>query len=89
MRLIDADRALEKIRVLEKEPDYQHEGEEWSVGLCMAENAIDDVPTAKGCCNVEELYKELDAYSYPSAFGGWAISMDSVRHVLRKYLKED
>ena len=45
MRLIDADLALEKIRVLEKEPNYQHEDEDWSVGLCMAEQAIDEVPT--------------------------------------------
>ena len=89
MRLIDADLAKQKIIALEHEPNYQHEDEDWCVGLCMAENAIDDVPTAKGYCNVEELYKELDAYRYPSAFGGWAISMDSVRRVFRKYLKED
>ena len=56
MRLIDADLALEKIRVLEKEPDYQHEDEDWSVGLCMAEQAIDDVPTATV---VEELINEI------------------------------
>ena len=56
MRLIDADLALEKIRVLEKEPDYQHEDEDWSVGLCMAEQAIDDVPTADV---VEELINEI------------------------------
>ena len=88
MRLIDADRALEKIRVLEKEPDYQHEGEEWRSGLYLAETVLDEVPTATGYCNVEELYKELDAYSYPSPCG-WAIGMDSVKHALRKYLKED
>ena len=46
MRLIDADLALEKIRVLEKEPNYQHKDEDWSVGLCMAEQAIDEVPTS-------------------------------------------
>ena len=38
----------------------------------------------------EEIYNELLDYGYPSAFGGWAVSMDSVRRVLRKYLdKED
>ena len=56
MRLIDADVAIEKIRVLEKEPDYQHEDEDWCVGLCMAEQAIDDVPTAAA---VEELVNEI------------------------------
>ena len=56
MRLIDADLALEKIRVLEKEPDYQHEDEDWCVGLCMAEQAIEDVPTVDV---VEELVNEI------------------------------
>lgn len=37
----------------------------------------------------EEIYNELDRYSYPSAFGGWAISMDSVSYVLKKYLGKD
>ena len=55
MRLIDADVAIEKIRVLEKEPDYQHEDEDWSVGLCMAEQAIDEVPTTV----LEELINEI------------------------------
>ena len=56
MRLIDADLALEKIRVLEKEPDYQHEDEDWRVGLCMAEQAIDDVPTSG---IVEQIFADL------------------------------
>ena len=56
MRLIDADVALEKISVLEKEPNYQHEDEDWSVGLCMAEQAIDEVPTSDV---VEELINEI------------------------------
>ena len=46
MRLIDADLAIEKIRVLEKEPDYQHEDEDWSVGLCMAETVLEELPTS-------------------------------------------
>ncbi len=37
----------------------------------------------------EEIYNELDGYSYPYAFGGWAISMDSVSYVLKKYLGKD
>ena len=57
MRLIDADLAIEKIRVLEKEPDYQHEDEDWSVGLCMAEQAIDDVPTSD---IVEQIFRDID-----------------------------
>ena len=58
MRLIDADLAIEKIRVLEKEPDYQHEDEDWSVGLCMAEQAIDDVPTVDV---VEQIFADIES----------------------------
>lgn len=54
MRLIDADLAKQKIITLEHEPDYQHEGEDWSVGLCMAESVLDEVPNA-----VEELINEI------------------------------
>lgn len=88
MRLIDADLAAEMIRDLAKEPDYQHEDEDWRDGLGMAGDALNDIPTVEGYCNVEKLYDELNACSYPSLCG-WAISMDSVRRVLRKYLKED
>jgi hypothetical protein len=54
MRLIDADLAKQKIVTLEHEPDYQHEGEDWSVGLCMAESVLDEVPNA-----TEELINEI------------------------------
>ena len=54
MRLIDADLAKQKITVLEREPDYQHEGEDWSVGLCMAESVLDEAPNA-----AEELIHEI------------------------------
>ena len=54
MRLIDADLAKQKIIALEREPDYQHEGEDWSVGLCMAESVLDEIPNA-----AEELINEI------------------------------
>lgn len=54
MRLIDADLAKQKIVALEHEPAYQHEGEDWSVGLCMAEFVLDEVPNA-----AEELINEI------------------------------
>lgn len=57
MRLIDADLAIEKIRVLEKEPDYQHEDEDWSVGLCMAESVLDEVPTTD---IVEQIFSDIE-----------------------------
>ena len=55
MRLIDADLAKQRILVLELEPDYQHEDEDWSVGLCMAESVLDEVPTDAA----EELINEI------------------------------
>ena len=44
-RLIDADELIRKIQEKEGEPDYQHEGESWSVGLIMAEEIADSAPT--------------------------------------------
>lgn len=44
-RLIDADEPMTKISTMMQEPDYQHEGENWMVGLIMARDAIDDAPT--------------------------------------------
>ena len=58
MRLIDADLALEKIGVLEKEPDYQHEGEEWRSGLYMAETVLDELPTSD---IVEQIFADIES----------------------------
>lgn len=44
-RLIDADAPLEKVSKMMQEPDYQHEGENWMVGLIMARDAIDEADT--------------------------------------------
>ena len=44
-RLIDADEPMTKISTMMQESDYQHEGENWIVGLIMARDAIDEAPT--------------------------------------------
>lgn len=44
-RLIDADEPMTKISTIMQEPDYQHNGEDWMVGLIMARDAIVDAPT--------------------------------------------
>ena len=44
-RLIDADEPMTKISTMMQEPDYQHEGEGWMVGLIMARDAIDEAET--------------------------------------------
>ena len=45
-RLIDVEIAAQKIMELAKEPDYQHEDEDWRAGLFMAESVLEEVPTA-------------------------------------------
>lgn len=44
-RLIDANEPMTKISTMMQEPDYQHEGENWMVGLIMAMDAINEAPT--------------------------------------------
>lgn len=44
-RMIDVDKPMTKISTMMQEPDYQHEGENWMVGLIMARDAIDEAPT--------------------------------------------
>lgn len=47
MRLIDADVLDKKLDTILCEPDYQHTGENWSVGILIAQNAIYDIPTVE------------------------------------------
>lgn len=47
MRIVDADALTQKIDEILCEPDYQHTGENWSVGLLIAQNTIDCAPTIK------------------------------------------
>lgn len=56
-RLIDADVLEKKLDAILCEPDYQHTGENWSVGVCIAQTAIYDVPTAY---DVESVVEELE-----------------------------
>lgn len=56
-RLIDAELAAEKFMVLAKEPDYQHEGEDWRSGLYMAESALDEVPTTN---LAEQIFEDIE-----------------------------
>ena len=45
MRLIDADVLLAKLREIGNEPDYQHNGEDWGVGICIAETEVENALT--------------------------------------------
>lgn len=45
MRMINADALLTEIQKKEAEPSYQHTGEDWCVGLIIAEGLVDEQPT--------------------------------------------
>lgn len=57
MRLIDADVAAKEFMVLAKEPDYQHEDEDWRSGLYMAEEALYRLPAVD---IAEQIFKDLE-----------------------------
>ena len=43
--LISRQAAIAKLRRIRSEPDYQHEDEDWSVGVIISEDVICDLPT--------------------------------------------
>ncbi len=45
MRLVDADIATDAISNMREEPEYQHVGEDWKIGLMHAEDMLDEQPT--------------------------------------------
>lgn len=45
MRLIDANKFQVTLNKVSKEPDYQHEGEDWRDGLGLAGCLLDEEPT--------------------------------------------
>ena len=45
MRLIDANKFQKTLNKVSREPDYQHEGEDWRSGLCLAGCLLDQEPT--------------------------------------------
>ena len=44
-RLIDANALERRIVEMASEPNYQHIGEDWKNGLCMAMEAVNEMPT--------------------------------------------
>lgn len=45
MRLIDADELDKKLEEISQEPDYQHDGEDWCVGVITAQTEVASMPT--------------------------------------------
>ena len=56
-RLIDSDEIEKKLEEILCEPDYQHAGENWSVGVNLSQSAIYGVSTAY---DVEEVLKQIE-----------------------------
>ena len=61
-RLIDSDEIEKKLEEILCEPDYQHTGENWSVGVSLAQSAIYDIPTAY---DVEAVVKQIEEKAFP------------------------
>lgn len=47
MRLVDAEKLDKKLSKIAREPNYWHEGEDWSVGVCIAQTELQFAPTIK------------------------------------------
>lgn len=45
VRLIDANALRGRLMKIQLEPDYQHEGENWVIGIIIAECAVLEMPT--------------------------------------------
>ncbi len=45
-RYIDANEFQKRLEEVIKEPDYQHEGEDWRIGVCLGGTLLDKMPTA-------------------------------------------
>lgn len=71
MILIDAETAAKEFMVLAKEPDYQHEGEDWRSGLYMAEDALSRVPAV----DVDQIFADIES----------AMRLSKVTHVGQQF----
>ena len=52
--LISRKAVLKQIRKIECEPGYQHVGEDWSVGLCIAESIVEEAESVTNPDDVVE-----------------------------------
>ena len=51
--LISRQAVLEEIRKIECEPGYQHVGEDWAVGLIIAENIVESAESIESTSSAE------------------------------------
>lgn len=67
--LINRSELKKAIQKLEEEPDYQHEGETWQNGLCMAEILIDNAPTVDAIVHTIEVRTQAEWIEKHSDYG--------------------
>ncbi len=65
MRLIDANKFQETLDKVSREPEYQHEGEDWRSGLCLAGCLLDQEPTVDSL----EDYRKQKFYDFVNFLG--------------------
>ena len=59
MRLIDANKFQDTLDKVGREPEYQHEGEDWRSGICLAGCLLDQEPTVDSFENQVKALNDL------------------------------
>lgn len=79
-RLIDTDEMEKTLEEILCEPDYQHTGENWSVGVSLAQSATYDIPTAY---DVEKVVKQIEDASVELYGFAKVVGLDKVIEIVR------
>jgi hypothetical protein len=93
MRLIDANKFQETLNKASKEPDYQHEGEDWRDGIGLAGCLLDEEPTVDSFEDqskkfydfVDFLGKQVRAL-YDGSSGSYKEALEDLSFEICKYL---
>jgi hypothetical protein len=93
MRLIDANKFQETLDKVSREPEYQHEGEDWRSGICLAGCLLDQEPTVD---SFDDQNKKFDNFVdflgkymrtlYDSESGSYKEAIEDISFEICKYL---
>jgi hypothetical protein len=93
MRLIDANKFQKTLTKACREPEYQHEGEDWRDGLSLAGCLLDDEPTVD---SFDDQNKKFDNFVdflgkymrtlYDSESGSYKEAIEDISFEICKYL---
>jgi hypothetical protein len=93
MRLIDANKFQETLDKVSREPDYQHEGEDWRSGICLAGCLLDQEPTVDSFEDQNKKFYDfvdfLGRYMrtlYDSESGSYKETIEDISFEICKYL---